>query len=387
MTTYNPEVLVNPAVLRKVGLKSLFRIIASEPDYFRSRNLPTSTSPTLDEEAFYSALAEIIAKPTPAIPASLAETICSIDTLAGHAFYDRLLSVCRSSDDDAVEPGETPTAAELAVRVWFDHPNTAYELLTRANLRARRCFSNFLVDGDTSTRLQLEPEQKRAFEVELASHYSALGTASEAEIEFLQGSEDSWMVIRRGRPLHIEGTVGDASGRRSVAFFPLHYDIVSLSLDGSVVRINAGSSDTAEFLKAVLPRWLFTGQVSLHPRKASLQPLLLDAKSALKITGFEDRLAWVRLKRIKYQRGAVTVSETAKTDLLFEYPNGLHLGRGLAGVKLFEATLEVKLKSRGGGRSAAPRAITLRDGEATTTFTRDQDAALLERWLTNRGFL
>jgi len=114
--------------------------------------------------------------------------------------------------------------------------------------------------------------------------------------------------------------------------------------------------------------------------KYTLEPLRTDGEASVVCTDV-DGMEWVRLKEIQFfWGGSETEIEIRKANDVF----AAYTGRGRTmpqNARITRASFQVKFVD-----SKTARTVTIRPSNIAQ-YTRDSDAAVVEDWLTKRGFI
>lgn len=155
----------------------------------------------------------------------------------------------------------------------------------------------------------------------------------------------------------------------------LKHDILTYDTRVGELRINAATIAERELYRRLFGKHLF-GDEQFFPgdEKYSLEPLLVDGKGSLDVTGV-DGIEWVRLCKIEvFHGGSVNLVTCHSADDVFtalaQCGHLLHMD-----LRLRMASFQVKLAG-----VARPRSVTIRPSNLAL-YTRNDNSSVIERWL------
>ena len=365
----------NPNILKAIRTSLLLELLTPYRDYFAARGV--ELSPTLDFEA----LAGVLMAPDAQVPRRLIDDLYYLEDMSTPDGMDALL---HAADEAGVDfdllAGGTP--AEVAVQFRARWPNLMERTHAEHSLaHRRRSFEYFQPHQPTAIAFSLPTASRLAeAEQELAGQLETLNRGRTCKLYAFPRSDGYWLLVRRGEPFKRDAAI-EESGPASVYYRPERYDVIRYAPANGELAINAqGTKKLVALYRRALGRLLFGAEIHFAATtKYSLSPLITQAEAALACADI-DGLDSVTLKEVLIQWGGPQGEvETRRARNLFAALRSR--GKSLPPCRIARATFSVKFS---GVRT--PRAVTIREGNLAT-YARDEDALVLEEWLTKRGFI
>ena len=143
MPSYNPKTFTKPESLRAMDPGVLRKLLQRFPDFLQDHvpDLADDHGALSDAELPYPQIAKGFASPEAADP-KLAEALYIIDEISQERWFDELLDLTPPDALEALE--EPPTAADLAILVWLDNPDTLQRLHATSYLDRQRRFTYYV---------------------------------------------------------------------------------------------------------------------------------------------------------------------------------------------------------------------------------------------------
>ena len=191
-----------------------------------------------------------------------------------------------------------------------------------------------------------------------------------------------WFLVRHGEPFTRESIIEDGEGVSGSVFYrPEKYDVLVYNPSNGELRMNA---------RTVGERKLYRIQLGLHffgdadffdgHSQFTLEPLRTLGADAL-LCDDVDGMEWVRLKELHIVRGGTHKAiEIHKAEDVFAALQEHDRSIPTTG-QLSKASFLIQFAD-----AATPRTATI-SAHNRAQFKRDEDADILEAWLTRRGFM
>jgi hypothetical protein len=379
MTTFMLRHFTNAQTLQAVQPRHLMELLARHSGYFAARGV--------DFDSFnghgpdYAAIARVLMSPDEQTPSALIDDLYYLDEMATVDSMDALLEAANAAGIK-LDVGLDPTPADVAIQMRLRAP----ELIEQKHaeqflLQRRRTFEYFRSKPGVETTYRTpNAKQQRAFESLLGIHLEAMKRGRTCKLFVFQRADGIWFLVRRGDPFKREGTI-DKSGSTSVYYRPEKYDV--LKYDEAIGELSVNAERNKKLVAHY--RELFGELLFADPSrfqsvpKYSLDPLQSDGPDALICSDVEG-IDSITLKEVQiFWGGAQGEIETRRAKDLFEALSARNkeLPRGL----IIKASFLVKFTD-----AKTPRTVTVRRGNVAS-YTRDPDAAVVEEWLTLRGFV
>lgn len=379
MATFRLRHFSNPETLRAIAPKRLLTFLDPFREFFASRNYtlpPVASSDGVD----YQALVDVFMSPDGNTPKELLDALFLVDEMSTPEGMDALLDAAQAAEL-ALDPGSDHSPSDIAIQVW---------LLDR-DILERKHAEQFLYRAKSFEYYQSEAEEPPPFnmpslakhrdlERELDDWFEQKKRGRGTRVFIYPKDDEVWFLVQHGEPFKREDSLqeGDVS---SVCYRPLKHDVVVYDRRLGELRINARLVGEKRLYCHQFGKHLF-GDEDCFPStsKYTLEPLReygADAFACGDVQGIE----WIMLTEVHlFWGGAHREVEIRKATDVFaalsarqrelpEHP------------RIIKAVFKVKFAD-----SKTPRSVTIRPSNIAT-YTRDSDAALVERWLDLRGFI
>lgn len=367
-------------LLRSVEPAALMQLLGRHADYFKARGVDFSSFN--GHGPHYEAIVGVLVSPDATTPSALIDDLYYVDEMATKEGMDSLLAGL-ADEGTSLELGDEPTPADVAVRVRLLAP----EVLERKHaecflVQKRRSFEYFQSRGGAVWRF-VAPRAASisAFEAELGGRLATMKRGGDCRLFVFQRPDGVWLLVRHGDPRKREGTL-EKGVSGSVQYRPERYDVLRYDEEHGELAVNAeGNRKLGEHYRELVGELLF-GDRKRFPtaQKYTLEPLQQLGEGAVVCADVEG-IDWITLKEVKiFWGGKEGETETRSAKDLFAALRAR--GRALPeNARLVKATFVVKFAN-----TKTPRSVTVTHGNKAT-FTRDDDAPLVEQWLSLRGFV
>jgi len=372
MATYRLRHFSRPDTLRAISQSKLREFLTPHQQFLAQHGLDVSVADTdLDLEV----LSGLFMDPVPDTPGDLINALVYVDEMATPEAMDSLLAEI----DVNIENKGDLTPADLALQIWITDRSIIERKHAEFGLVRPRSYDHF----QSGKRKALKSPAKKtiaALEQDLDCWFEKHHRGKGARVFVFLKEDSVWLLVRHGDTYRREGRL-DGSEPTSVHFRPVKYDIAVYQPDTGELRVNAKSDNEKELYRQLIGRHLFhSDEYFRGEEKYSLEPLRTCGPASLNCIDI-DGLEWIRLK--EYQilfPGNPWQVVSRKSDDMFALLE--RQGRTIhESGQLLRATFAVKFRD-----CKRPRSVSIQSGNKTS-LTRDDDSALVEKWLVARGFI
>jgi hypothetical protein len=375
MATYRLRHFSRPETLRAISQSKLREFLTPHHEFFAQHGLDVSTADTdLDLEV----LSGLFMDPVPDTPGELINALVYVDEMATPEAMDSLLAEIVGVDLGIVDRDEM-TPADLAIHVWIADRNIIERKHAEFGLILPRSYDHFQ-SGKPKPMKKLGNKALVAMEEDLDRWFEKHNRGRGAKVTMFYKIDGVWLSIRHGDTYRREGRL-DGSESTSVHFRPVKYDIAVYQPETGELRINAKSDGEKQLYRLLIGRHFFKSDDHFPgEEKYTLEPLRTYGSASLNCVDI-DGLDWIKLKeyQILYPGSPWQVISRKSDDmfaLLDQQGRTIHESG-----QLLRATFQIKFKD-----CKRPRSVVVRSGNKTS-FTRDDDSALVEKWLSAKGFI
>jgi len=274
-----------------------------------------------------------------------------------------------------------PTPADVAVQVYLQDKDLLERKHAEQYLTRPRSYEYFQTETAPAPKFR-KPSQKTlsALARDLDDWFEKKKRGRGSRVFVYPKKDVVWFLVRHGDPFKREGSL-DGDQTSSVFYRPEKYDVLVYDPATGEIRMNACSKGEKEMLRQKFGRHLFNDD-DFFPGtgKYTLEPLRSDGDASIVCTDV-DGMEWVRLKEVQYfWGGAEKEIEIRKANDVFAALAAR--GRGMPSkARIIRASFQVKFTD-----SKTARTVTIRPSNIAQ-YTRDSDAAVVEDWLSKRGFI
>ena len=379
MATLNLRRFAHPDGLKAITPNHLLALLKPYESYFESRGF-TLWSPSVFDGLDYEQLVEVLMNPDSGTPTGLIDALFFVHEMATPEGMDALLHEVENNGI-TLEESPNPTAADIAVQVYLKDKNILERKHAEQYLVLPRSFEYFQTDVRPIPMLvQPSEDVLAALQNDLDNWFEKKKRGRGSRVFVYPKPDTIWFLVRHGDPFKREGSLeGDQSS--SVFYRPEKYDVLVYETLIGEIRMNACGKGEKDTLCREFGRHLFNNE-NYFPGKGkyTLEPLQTDGEASIVCTDVEG-MEWVRLKELQFfWGGAEKEIEIRKANDVF----AAYAGRNHAmpqKVHIIRASFLVKFTD-----SKTARTVVIRPSNIAQ-YTRDSDAALIEIWLTKRGFI
>ncbi|NOT00445.1 MAG: hypothetical protein HOP29_07435 [Phycisphaerales bacterium] len=379
MSAFNLRRFSNPECLRAIHPRHLVTFLRPFENFLTNRGLSLPAEPSA-ESIDYDTLIGILMDPGTDTPREMVDALYYVHEMSTDEGMDALIDAAAAASLElAVHPDQSP--ADLALQVWALSPDLVQEKHAEQFVSSRRSFDYY--QSKALRRPKFESPSRDvldSLECDLNDWFEKKHRGCDPRVFPFPKDDGVWFLIRHGSPYRREGVLRNGKPE-GVHFRPLKFDVLIYDPRIGEIRINAGSVGEKSLYREQFGKHLF-GDPDYFPdvNKYDLEPLRRDGKTSLvcvDVPGME----WVRLKEIHFFRGgAYGEIEIRKASDVF----AAYMQRGHELPKqprILLAVFEVKFED-----DRRPRSVTIKPRNVAK-YTRDADGAMIEEWLTKRGFI
>jgi hypothetical protein len=381
MSTIKFKRFTKPHFLKQIGRELLGRFFNRFNTALGDKQIVLPVA-TLDDDAYFGAVAKIAMSPD-GLPDNLVEAAYAIEGMANEEGQDRL-ERATGENGLAFQFGEDSSCADMAVQAWLANPELFAEKFNEQRLTRLASFDYFgsklpLDQTPTFTPPTAETLALMTADMEEAFRRQNRGRqTTHIEVHAMDG--EHWFLIRHGDTYARVPTV--ANGQMSVLHFrPAKDDVVVYSPHRDEIRIHAGTKWEKALYQETFGRRLFGDDWYFSERKAyTLDPLRTDGVDALDVSDVPG-ITKIVLREIEVAwPGEFGDSIIRKSTDIFASSAARNVAAIPEHGRLVRAAFDVYF-----GDSQKPRKIQLRPPNILK-LGRHCDAALVQRWLNERGF-
>ena len=377
MATFNLRRFSKPDTLRKIGREHLLKFLEPHAVYFSGRGLEL---PSVDNgnELDYNGLSRVLMTPDANTPDDLSEALYYINEMSTPECFDKIL--------DAIEDTEffitgNPAPADLAIQVWMQDKSIIKRLHAEQVLSNPRSFEYFIASGATEATFEKpSADTIKALEADLDICFAKKQRGRTAKVSVYIKDDFICFLVRHGDSFKREGVINKGK-TESIFYQPEKSDVIVYNPFAGEIRMNANSKWEKELYRTMFGLHFFGNQEFFDGKsKFTLEPLRDDSEGSLLCEDIEG-MDWVRLKEVQIYRGGIYKDvDIKKSEDLFASLRAQEV-KLHAGGKLIKASFLIKFSN-----SKRPRTVVLNAGNKAQ-FKRDDDADILEEWLSLRGFI
>jgi len=379
MATFNLRRFSDPDGLKRIRPEHLLALLRPHEAFFNGRKVelpPDGHADGLD----YPALVDVFITPGSDTPRELADALFLIHEMATTEGMDALVDEA-AKNGVVLNSSPQPTPADVAVQLYLLRRDLLERKHAEQYLLRPRSYEHFQTTAKEPPELKTPTERTlRALEHDLDDWFEKKHRGRGSRVFCWVRDDGVWFLVRHGEPYKREGSIEDGEST-SVFYRPEKHDVIVYDPAIGEIRINARSKGEKELYRTKFGLHLF-GDKDFFPgtSKYTLEPLRTDGAKSL-VCADIDGMEWAKLREIQYYwGGAFHEIETRKADDYFAALEAR--GRTMpAKARIIRAAFQIKFAD-----SKTPRSVVIRPSNIAQ-YTRDADSALVEEWLTRRGFI
>lgn len=383
MATFVLRRFTNQETLKSIQPDILLSLFARHDQYFMDRGVKLEVDS--DGNLDYEGIARVLMTPDEKTPRTLVDDLFFVDEMATHEVMDALcdeIGKLPSEQRDKFDLGPAPTPADIAVQVRLFAPDILERKHAEGALVSKRSFWYFQpASGKGKPYRTPTDERLRTLEAIFDEAFEKMKRGRGSRVFVFERSDEVWLLVRRGDLCRREGA-HDGTGSSSVYYRPEVFDVIRYDRKTGELSISAGSSKKIyDLYREKMGLFVFDDALNFPAGKAkfTLDPLRAFGEDSLVCSDIEG-MESVVLREVEYFWGGPEEEvEIRKASNLF------------GALKRRNKTIPEKARI-----SRAKFEVTFSDSKTTrivsisssnkASFTRDSDAAVVESWLTKRGF-
>lgn len=365
-----------PEILRSIDPENLLSLLVDHAPALAALGyeLPApDAAATIDYEALTSLLME-----PDKLPAGLREAFYFIHEMATDDGMACLLDAAEAAGIEIVG-SPAPTPGDTAVQVWLKDP----ELLERKHaeqfLRSVRSFDSFATKASPVPQRRDPMAMAALIAKDLDDYFEKKKRGRNTKVFPYIHDDGVWFLVRHGDPFKREGAIDDKGESVGVYYWPEKFDVIVLDPVEGELRINARNKGEKKEYRKLFGRHLYRDDGFFGGEsKYTLEPLRERGEDAIApVEGMEQ----VVLTEVHFLwGGSHHEREIRKADDIFAAYRDRNRAFP-AKAPIVKACFRITFSD-----SDTPRTVTIRPPNVAQ-YTRDADAAVVEKWLKARGFI
>ena len=379
MATFNLRRFSKPGMLRRIDPEHLIAFLEPYADYFSNRGVELPSTDNGDE-LDYKALSQALLNPNASTPDDLAEALYYVNEMSTQEGFDSLQEAIADTDLDVVI-GKNAAHADLAIQVWIQDQDLVERLHAEQFLFRPRSFEYFRTNNGSVPEFRVPPtETVRAMEAELDEWFAKKRRGKHSKVYVFPKEDYTWFLVRHGKPYARESVI--EAGESSAQYFrPEKFDVIVYNPVHGEIRMNAETKGEKELYRTKFGKYFFGDSEFFNGKsKFTLEPLREIGEDSILCDDI-DGMEWVRLKEYQiYHGGTQKDVEIRKAQDIFASLRQRERSIPKGG-PVIRASFLIKFKD-----SKNARTLTISSGNRAQ-FKRDDDAEIIEQWMTNRGFI
>ncbi|BBO77772.1 hypothetical protein DSCW_51890 [Desulfosarcina widdelii] len=379
MATFNLRRFSKPGMLRRIDPEHLIAFLEPHADYFSDRGVELPSTDNGDE-LDYKALSQALLNPNASTPDDLAEALYYVNEMSTQEGFDSLQEAIADTDLDVVI-GENAAHADLAIQVWMQDRELVERLHAEQFLFRPRSFEYFRTNNGSVPEFKIPPaETIRAVEAELDEWFAKKRRGKHSKVYVFPKEDYTWFLVRHGKPYARESVI--EAGESSAQYFrPEKFDVIVYNPVHGEIRMNAETKGEKELYRTKFGKYFFGDSEFFNGKsKFTLEPLREIGEDSILCDDI-DGMEWVRLKEYQiYHGGTQKDVEIRKAEDIFASLRQRERSMPRSGT-ISKASFLIKFKD-----SKNARTVKLSSANRAQ-FKRDDDAEIIEQWMTNRGFI
>ena len=379
MATYNLRRFSHAGGLKTIARKHLLGLLKPYMPYFDGRGLTLPQRADADG-LDYDRLVNVLMNPGPDTPKGLVDALFLVHEMATREGMDALLEEAENNGI-SIDENSDPTAADVAVQVYLKNKGLLERKHAEQYLSHPRSFEYFQTKVEPIPKFK-QPSEKAlaALEKDLDHWYEKKKRGKGSRVFVYPKKDGVWFLVRHGDPYKREGSLnGDQPS--SVFYRPEKYDVLVYEPAIGEIRMHACGKGEKDLFRRQFGLHLFNDE-DFFPgvRKYTLEPLRRNGEASIACTDVQG-MEGVRLKEIHFfWGGAEKEVEVRKANDVFAAYTAKE--RTLPQrARIIRASFQVKFSD-----SKVARTVIIRPSNIAQ-YARDSDAAMVEDWLTKRGFI
>lgn len=379
MAALNRPKFTEPDALKAISPARLRALLHPWAAYLEGRGLQFPTSDF--RPVNYDMLSRILMTPSPDVPKAMIEALYYIHETATNDDMDALLESAAARHLH-LERDLMTTPADVAVQAWLAAPDIVRERHAESIALRQQNFLYYSGTRGTARPFPAVDNQLREdIEAALGAWFADHNRGRGCRIFFFPQLPHVWILVRHGMPMRREPSHQDDGGSKIEFYRPQQHDVLIYDTDHDEIAVHANTKGEIKLYLSCLGRMLF-GDEGYFPKddKYNLSPLIERGPDCLLC---EDVAGLEAIRLVEFRRfwgGPHKEIEIRRATDIFAALGSRGQVLGTAG-RLSSASFKVRFSG-----SAKERSVIIRP-PGNARYERNEDSELIEKWLTNRGFV
>lgn len=376
MSIFKPKFFSNADIVRTIDPIRLLQLLQPYAGYFSKRGLPL---PSPFAASFdIDRLVEILSAPDEEAPQDLLNAIGYIDEMSTPSGMDLLLNAATLAGM-LFDATVNCTPADIAVQVWlYDQKIVEREhaWYTWRSPRRMECFQPII--GNYKELVELTPSRIELVTINLGDYFGGSNRSTFCKLHVRESDELIEVSIQRGDPFQRKPKI-EENQVRNIHYRPAGKDVVVLRKADHVLQCNSSMKRAIRIYQRVFGTLLFDDSNYFADENVyTLAPFEELGEEALSWADF-DEIESVVLTKYRVSCGSKAF-ETLEAENIVDFLRDNGRSFKFPG-RLVDVTFQIKFRG-----TKSWRTVKLYAGNAAC-YTRDSNAAAIERWLMLRRFI
>ena len=378
MATLNLRRFAHPDALKAIDPARLLEFLDPYRTYLEGRGMtwPADDSVAID----CVTLSNILMRPDDQMPTRMVDALYFVHEMATPEEMDHLIEAAGTKEIELDSDPDT-TPADIAAQIWLKNPELLESMHAEVLVMRLRLFTHFksAVPGPKSFTPP-EEEKRGILQRELDRWFDEHKRGTGSRVRYFDYDKKIAFLIRHGMPFKREGSL-KAGQSETVFYRPEIHDVVVYDRIVNELTVHAGTKGEQELYIAAFGWFLFDyADYFRDGKKFTLEPLKSGDPACLACADI-DGMAEVKLTELHIFRGGPYGDIEVRRSKNYLASLASRGQRIPTHSNLIQASFLVKFDN-----ARIPRIVKIRVPNVTI-YTRDDDADLIEIWLTARGFI
>ena len=378
MPTLRLNRIAQPGVLAKVTPDRLLSFLEPMREYLEKRGFlwPQSNHDKID----YEKLGQLLHFPQEGLPTEMVVPLVLVDEMSTDQQMDRLLEAASQQAIMLSLAGDS-SPADVAVQVWLQARGLLEDLHAENHTIRQKNFCYFGGIRDQPRAFpKVGAERRRTLERDLDETFEHYKRGRGSRVFIFDHGREVWILVRRGATFRREESM-EGGGEPGVQLYrPMMYDVLVYDTETDDLGLHVETKWQERLYLRCIGQYVFNDPDYFPAeREISFDPLVTHGARALSC-GDVQGLAAVKLievqKRWNNAQNEVDIKKANDVFAALGERWRSFLGNGILTRIVFRVWFEGDKK---------PRTVALR-WPNVTKYERDSDGALVQLWLTRRGY-
>ena len=380
MATYNLRRFSNPETLKHIAREHLLSLLSPHEEYFAKRGMTLPRSSSRDS-LDYEGLVGILMTPDTGTPKEMAEALFFINEMATAEGMACLLEEAERLGI-AITGVPAPSPADVAVQVWLHDRDALEQKHAEQFLTKKRSFEYFQTDTWPIPKFKKPSKATlKALTTDLNNWFDRKRRGRNCRVFAYPKEDGVWFLVRHGDPFKREAAIGENGQSVGVYYWPERFDVLVYKRATGEIGIQTQTKGELKLYRTMFGRHFFGADDFFSvDRKYTLEPLREQGEAALVCADIEGMEAAVLTEVHFCWGGAEHEKEIRQADDVFA-AYGRREASFPTKAPIVKAKFHVAFSD-----AKKPRTVTVRPPNVAQ-YVRDDDSVIIERWLTERGFI